>query len=291
MTEPPVTIVGLLSLDHITCRSGTFENVPGGAAYYCAAAAAVAGARVRLVAKAGSDFPLDALRVIERLGVDTRSVERISAPSRRSRLHDPSGGDRSLPHVDDPAWWDALKCFAPPVPQGSGIFVYTAMPPDMLLEQFDARGRDDTLIVDTSPAYASRSGKELLALVPRFDCFAPSREETRLLLPGLDDDAALEELSRHVPIVAHKRGADGLALKRRGVKAIRAGSVAANVIDTTGAGDSVVGALAAGFSKKLDDPTILNRCSQIAALTVSAVGIDGLARRRSGALSEASAPI
>ena len=46
-----VVVVGYLSIDDITCPAGRFIDVPGGAAYYCAAAAAVAGARVGLVAR------------------------------------------------------------------------------------------------------------------------------------------------------------------------------------------------------------------------------------------------
>jgi sugar/nucleoside kinase (ribokinase family) len=271
-----ITVVGYLSLDQLVCPAGKFNDVPGGAAYYCAAGAAAAGGAVRLIARAGADYPETALAALRQLGVDTGGVERVAAPSRRSRLHDPSGASRTLPHTSDPEWWEATRRFAPPVPDGDGSFVYTAMPADLLRVQLAARRPGDVRIVDTSPAYARISPAELLALVSMTEVFAPSREETRMLLPGLEDDAALAALAERTGLVLQKRGPDGLALLRRGQAILRAPSRASTVIDTTGAGDSVVGALAVALAAGADDAAILARCSEIAARTVAGVGIAGL---------------
>ena len=275
----PVTVIGYLSLDQIICPAGRFENVPGGAAYYCAAGAAVAGASVRLVAKAGEDYPQVALDRLERLGVATQGVERVEGLSRRSRLHDPSGQDRTLPHISEEAWWEATRRLSPPVPNDSGIFVFTAMPPDLLKAQMDARNPDDILIADTSAAYAGTAGAMLLALVPRLYGFAPSREETRLLLPELSDDDALADLALRAPLVLQKRGPEGIALKRRNGDILREPSAATSIVDTTGAGDSVVGVLAAAIAARDGDRDLLRECARVAARTVAGVGIAGLLGR------------
>jgi ribokinase len=269
-------VVGYLSLDQIVCASGRFEGVPGGAAYYCAAGAVAAGGTVRLIAVAGADFPEAALAELRGLGVDTRGVERLNAPSRRSKLHDPTGSDRRLPHMRDAGWWEAARHFAPPIPGGSGIFVYTAMPTEILDRQLAARGPDDILIADTSPAYASREPDAILAVVPRLFAFAPSREETRVLFPGHSDDAALVALAERCGLVLQKRGADGMALKRRDGAIQSVGSSAGSVIDTTGAGDSAMGALAAAVARNAGDAEILALCSATAARIIAGVGIAGL---------------
>ncbi len=275
-------MVGYPSLDQIICPAGRFDDVPGGAACYCAAGAAAAGGAVRLVARAGADFPETALAALRRLGVATDGVERIDRPSRRSRLHDPSGANRTLAHIGDAAWWEATSHFAPPVPKGPGCFVYTAMPADPLRDQLAARRPDDRRIVDTSPAYAGTEAASLLSLLPMIDAFAPSREETRLLLPGLDDDAALTWLAARTGLVLQKRGPLGLALRRGDGPILRAPSLAAAVVDTTGAGDSVVGALAVGLAAGDDDAALLSRCSRVAARAVAGVGIAGLLEHPAG---------
>ena len=212
-----VTVVGYLALDDITCPAGHFTSVPGGAAYYCAAAAAAAGARVALVATAGADFPADALEQLEALGIALDAVRRDDGPSPRSRMVDPSGRDRTAPHHRDPTWWAAQRRLAPPVaPAGASAFVFNAMSAEVLAVQVAARRPADRIVLDTSVAFASAQTEAILAQIPHVHLFAPSREETRLLLPGLNDSAALAALAAQVPIAVQKRGADGLALQRLG---------------------------------------------------------------------------
>ena len=89
-------------------------------------------------------------------------------------------------------------------------------------------------------------------------------------------DEALARLSGMVPLVLQKRGASGLVLKRRGTEPLAQPTVATEIVDTTGAGDSVVGALAAGLSSGRTDRQILDLCSAVAARVIAGVGISGL---------------
>jgi ribokinase len=275
-----VTVVGYLSLDDITCPAGHFTSVPGGAAYYCAAAAAAAGARVALVASAGIDFPEDALEQLEALGVVLDTVRRDDGPSPRSRMVDPSGRERTAPHHRDPIWWAAQRRLAPPIaPDGASVFVFSSMSAEILAAQVATRRPTDRMVLDTSVAFASVQAEAILARVPHMHLFAPSREETRLLLPGPDDSVALRSLAAQVPIAVQKRGADGLALLRRGGTELLEPTRASLIVDTTGAGDSVVGALAAGLAQGLPDRQMLVLASRIAAMAITGVGIAGLVQR------------
>jgi sugar/nucleoside kinase (ribokinase family) len=104
-----------------------------------------------------------------------------------------------------------------------------------------------SLIADTSEAIAAAEREELLALVPGFDVFAPSREETRLLLPGLTDTQAAHCLAERGPRILQKRGGSGiLFIDGPGGEAIEVAAPSVPVVDPTGAGDAMVGAIAAG---------------------------------------------
>ncbi len=272
-----MVVVGYLALDTITCPAGRFEHVAGGAALYCSAASAAAGARVALVSRIGAGFPEAPLEALRALGVSLDHVVRDSHPCPRSRLVDPSGADRSSPHHRDPVWWDAQRALAPPAPPpGAAVYVFNAMPAAVLASQIAARRAWDTLVMDTSAAFLSAEGEAVARCASGVTLFAPSREETRMMMPDLDDTEALDRLATQIGVAVQKRGADGLALRRRGEAELRQPSCASTIVDTTGAGDSVVGALAAGLAAGLPDSALLSLAATIAARTISGVGASAL---------------
>ncbi|HEX2481458.1 MAG TPA: PfkB family carbohydrate kinase, partial [Methylomirabilota bacterium] len=101
--------------------------------------------------------------------------------------------------------------------------------------------------------------------------------ETRLLLPGLDDEAALAALGGLCQRVVQKRGADGLALVSGShPSGLRLPASLARVVDPTGAGDASVGALGAGLARGLDDPALLVLALEVAARALAGFGPEGL---------------
>ncbi|MFF8190391.1 carbohydrate kinase family protein [Streptomyces bobili] len=105
--------------------------------------------------------------------------------------------------------------------------------------------------VSLDPASAGFLGElgadRFLALVRGVDVLLPSRDEA-CLLTGTDDGAeAAVELSRHVPLVVVKQGADGAVVARAGAVVARIPSVPAAPRDTTGAGDAFTGAFLAAL--------------------------------------------
>jgi ribokinase len=181
-----------------------------------------------------------------------------------------------LPHHGEGTWWQATQRLAPAPPlRETRIRLFTAMPSDVLARQLDACSSRVQTIADTSTGYAQAETEALLKQVSRLSCFAPSREETRILFPGMDDDDALQELSRRVPLALQKRGADGVVL-RRGDAVLVESPQAGDVVETTGAGDSLVGAVAAGLALCLDDAELLRRGALTAALTIAGIGASRL---------------
>ncbi|MFD5452560.1 carbohydrate kinase family protein [Streptomyces sp. NPDC127100] len=86
-----------------------------------------------------------------------------------------------------------------------------------------------------------------LGLVEGVDVLLPSRDEA-CLLTGMPDAAdAAAELSRHVPLVIVKQGAEGALVARSGAVCARLPAVPASPRDSTGAGDAFTGAFLAAL--------------------------------------------
>ena len=278
---PAVAVVGYLSLDEIVIRGRRHDDVPGGAALYAALGAAAAGARVFLGAARGPDLPAVVLDGLRGAGVDVSAVVPRAHPTRRARLVYGDDGQRESGHYREPGWHEATRALAPPLLPDRvhpSAVVVTAMSLDDLERQVAwARARGVKVVVDTSEVFAAADPARLLALLPAVDLFAPSREETRCLWPGLDDDAALAALAARCPCVVQKRGAEGLALASATRAApLRLPAMAATVVDPTGAGDACVGALTVGLLRGFEDAALLQLGLAIAARTVAAVGPAGL---------------
>ncbi|HEV8309548.1 MAG TPA: carbohydrate kinase family protein [Methylomirabilota bacterium] len=284
---PAVLVVGYLSLDEISVGGRTVPDVAGGAALYAALGAARAGAAVGLVATCGDDFPEAALAGLRDAGIDLGHLRRAGHPSRRARIAYRPDGSRVSSHWGETAWHAATRALAPPPWPASArptVVVLTAMPLELLGRHLDtARQAGARAVVDTSEVFAARERDRLLALLDRVDLFAPSREETRWLCPGLDDDAALRVLAGRCARVVQKRGAEGLILVSpvhpAGLR-IPASPIPGEdpdaVPEPTGAGDACVGALGAGLARGLDDAALLALASAIAARAVSGLGPAGL---------------
>ncbi len=275
--SPHVIVVGYLSIDTISTDGTTITDAPGGAALYAALGARAAGASVSVVASIGEDYPVQWLEMMTRLGLDVSHVRRRQGLTRRARLVNLADGGRVSAHHDEQSWWERTFALAP----GSGKYpdadwlVLAPMPPELAREVvLSARC---PVIADTSAAYAGKDTGLLMALVSQIACFAPSLEETRLLLPGLDDDAALRRLAASGPDVVQKRGANGLALC-----AARDGSISlvppvpAKLLDPTGAGDATVGALAAGRAQGLSLHAAATMAAGIGARAVAGLGPSAL---------------
>jgi sugar/nucleoside kinase (ribokinase family) len=85
----------------------------------------------------------------------------------------------------------------------------------------------------------------LLSLLDLTDCFFPNSAEARAITGIEDVDIAAEALAEHGTVVAVKFGQGG-GLAMSGAEVVRSESIPANVVDTTGAGDSFDAGFLAG---------------------------------------------
>jgi ribokinase len=281
--KPRILIMGYLSIDEIETPQGRFAPVPGGAALYAALGARRAGALASICAQVGEDYPQVWLNTLAGLGIDISHVLRRSGPSRTASIRHGSDGARHSSHHAQASWWQRTQALAPVLPQPLADFAMIVACP-LPLERLDAlldgaQARHIPVIADTSEAFAQASGAAFLELVARLAVFAPSREETRLILPGVGDDEAAIRLAALGVDVLQKRGADGaFAVAAHAGQGVRIAAPAGSVVrDPTGAGDSVVGALAAHLAMgrpflEAVDPALLTGSLAVTGIGPSALG-------------------
>ncbi|GGH17886.1 hypothetical protein GCM10007036_19690 [Alsobacter metallidurans] len=276
-----VLVVGYLSIDTIETPAGRFGPVPGGAALYAALGALAAEAVTPCVAAAvGDDYPAAWLEALAAKGVDLARVERRPGPSRTARITHAQDGARASPHHRDPQWWARTVALAPTIPADAGSFGAIAacpMPVERLEALLDAAG-DARVLVDTSEAFAGADTARFLALAPRMSVLAASREETRLLLPDSDDEDAVIQLASLGCCVLQKRGREGAAAAMAGSSRLTQFGAPTGVeaLDPTGAGDAVLGAMAAGLAGGSPFLDLIEGAMRVGGRAVSGRGPAGL---------------
>jgi sugar/nucleoside kinase (ribokinase family) len=242
-----------------TDTAATIRTLPGGAGANVACWAAHGGHKeVRLLGRVGVDAAAWHERELAACGVRPRLVVDPQAPTgtviclvdagaaaERTFLTDSGASLRLSP--DD--WSDALLDGVVRL-HLSGYLLFSE-PSRALVAVALAAARARGVPVSLDPASAGflveLGVDRFLALVEGVDVLLPSRDEA-CLLTGLPDAAdAAAKLSRHVPLVVAKQGADGALVARSGAVCARVPAVPATPRDTTGAGDAFTGAFLAAL--------------------------------------------
>ncbi|MFF4013532.1 carbohydrate kinase family protein [Streptomyces sp. NPDC001843] len=242
-----------------TDTAAVIRTLPGGAGANVACWAAHTGcADVRLLGRVGEDTvawherELVAAGVRPRLVVDREAATGTvvclvdtGASAERTFLTD-SGASLRLEPAD---WSDALL-------EGvarlhlSGYLLFSEPSRALAAVALEAaRARGVPVSLDPASAgFLRRLGvARFLALAEQVDVLLPSRDEAALLTGLPDPVDAAAKLSRHVPLVVAKAGADGALVARSGTVLARVPAVPATPRDTTGAGDAFTGAFLASL--------------------------------------------
>ncbi|MFE5603938.1 carbohydrate kinase family protein [Streptomyces coelicoflavus] len=242
-----------------TDTAASIRRLPGGAGANVACWAAYAGcADVRLLGRVGADASAWHERELAACGVRPLLVVDATAPTgtviclvdtgdsaERTFLTD--SGASLLIGPDD--WSDTLLDGVGRL-HLSGYLLFSE-PGRALVSAALAAARARGVPVSLDPASAGFLTElgvgRFLGLVEGVDVLLPSRAEAGLLT-GLPDAAdAAAKLSRHVPLVVAKQGAEGALVARSGTVSARIAAVTASPRDSTGAGDAFTGAFLAAL--------------------------------------------
>lgn len=242
-----------------TDTAATILTLPGGAGANVACWAAHGGCPdVRLLGRVGTDAAAWHERELTRHGVRPRLVVDPEAPTgtvvclvdtgaaaERTFLTD-SGASLRL----DPGDWSDALLDGVAWLHLSGYLLFSEPSRGLVaaaLESARARGVPVSLDPASAGFLVGLGVDRFLDLVEEVEVLLPSRDEACLLtgLPDATDAAA--KLSRHVPLVVAKQGADGALVARSGTVRARVPAVPATPRDSTGAGDAFTGAFLAAL--------------------------------------------
>ena len=281
-------VVGNLTIDDVVLSDGrTSIGSLGGGAIYAALGARLWSVPVGLVTRRGEDFVQSHLTRLADCGVDTSGVVDIPGPTVRNWVLYGDDGSRTWVYrtplgrsrevavqpADIPQSW--LEESPPPV-------VHIAPMPLPAAQAIVKRVRADcplaVIIMDTHEDWVRDNREELVDLARAVEVFIPSRGELAELV-GYDEPerAAKQLIDAGVRAVVVKLGADGAYTFTAEGTSEHAQARAVAMLDTTGAGDSFCGGLAAGLSLGEPITAAVQRACVSASFAVESFGSMSLA--------------
>ena len=274
-----ITIFGSTNLDLIgtvsriprpgeTVPGGTFSMAAGGKGANQALAARRAGSAVRLVAAAGSDsFADEALKLLRADGVDLSDLRRTDGATGIAMIFVDQSGENViaiLPGANgtmSPA--DAERSLSG-LNTGDILLLQQEIPQDATRRALEiAREKGATAILNTAPFLDTTAEVAGLASI-----LVSNETEFELMTgAGLDrlDTAMAERAKATGQTIIVTLGADGARAATPG-RSFAVPSPKIRPVDTTGAGDTFTGYLAAGLDQGLDLEAALRRAVIAGAL-------------------------
>ncbi|HEY6608732.1 MAG TPA: ribokinase [Candidatus Limnocylindria bacterium] len=275
----------VVATDHLpvpgeTVAGGHFSVHDGGKGANQAVAAARAGARVSLIGAVGSDEHGErALAALRAEGIDVERVRVVDGattgvalivvgPRGENQIAVAPGANDTLELNDDDR---------EAVATSDVLLTCHEVPAAAVLDGVRA-SRDAGRIAILNPAPARALPAELLALGP---LLTPNEHELIVAIGNDNTDAALDELAaRNTGPVIVTQGAAGALLAAGDRRERFAGFPALPVVDTTGAGDTFCGVLAAWLAEGSDLGAAIRAANAAASLSVRAAGArDGMPAR------------
>ncbi|MET8783033.1 sugar kinase [Streptomyces sp. NPDC004589] len=267
-----------------TDTSASIRTLPGGAGANVACWAAHWGSPdVRLLGRVGADAAAWHERELTASGVRPHLVVDAEAPTgtviclvdagasaERTFLTDSGASLRLAP--DD--WSDALLDGVARLHLSGYLFFSGPSRALAAVALEAARSRGVPVSLDPASAgFLTESGVDtFLAFAEGLDVLLPSRDEARLLTGLPDPEDAAAKLSRQVPLVVAKQGAQGALVAAQGAVRARVPAVPVSPRDTTGAGDAFTGVFLAALLAGAEPEEAAAQGCRAGALAVTTVG-------------------
>jgi ribokinase len=286
-----VVVIGSINVDFVvsverlpdpgeTVLGGRFATHQGGKGANQAVAAARAGVDVRFVGAVGNDdHGEQAVRALASEGVDVTAVRRAGEESTGVALIvvGPRGENQIAvaPGANDTL--ELTEADRQLISGADVVLTNHEVPPAVVLDALrTASDAGRRAILNPAPARALSA--EVLALGP---ILTPNEHELVVAIGNDNTDAALDELvARNGGPVVVTQGPAGALLADADARERFPGFAASPVVDTTGAGDTFCGVLAAWLANGADLGEAIRAANAAASLSVRAAGArDGMPTR------------
>lgn len=277
-----VVVVGSINMDMVvvtdtfprlgeTLFGKGFSTSPGGKGANQAVAAARLGAQVTMVGRVGADAFGEAMKAtLAREGVDVQHVTTGREATGIAAIT-LTGGDNAIvvvPGANYELSPEDIDRAADAFEQADVVLAQLEVPYATVLHAARrARALNKPFFLNPAPAVALT--QELLDLVT---LLTPNQHELATALQTREEDWA-DELQKRPGQIAMTRGEEGVSYADANGQLVHKPGFSVDAVDTTGAGDTFNGALAAFWSLGID--TAVRRANAAAALSVTRAGAQG----------------
>jgi ribokinase len=247
-----------------TVLGGRLRRSPGGkGANQAVAAAHAGGADTTFVGALGDDEAADLVLVsLGGAGVRTDLVERVDAPTGTAFVTVAPDGENAI--VVAPGANDHVRIGTPQaerIAEADVVLAQLEIPLDVVAAAAAARRPEALMILNAAPSRALPD-----SLWAALDLLVVNEHEAADLAgePG--------KLLERVPAVVVTLGGEGCVVLRRDHEPVRIRGIPVDVVDTTGAGDTFCGVLAAALAQGRSLPEAAQRAAVAGALAVTRPG-------------------
>ena len=277
-----VVVVGSINVDLVvhadrlpapgeTVLGGRFAVHDGGKGANQAVAAARAGARVTMVGAVGDDeYGTRSLAALQAEGVDLSRVRQLGEPTGVALVAVGRRGENQIVVATGANGAIALDEADRALIAGADVLLSSLeIPVATVVDALRAaHAAGVTAILNPAPAHALPA--DVLALGP---ILTPNEHELIVAIGNDQTEGALDELAaRNAGPIIVTQGAAGALLADGSMRERFEGFTPPQVVDTTGAGDTFCGVLAASLAEGMPLPGAIVRANAAAALSVAANG-------------------
>ncbi|WP_424214248.1 PfkB family carbohydrate kinase [Streptomyces sp. BI20] len=283
MPLPHVAVLGSANVDLVvrtarapalgeTVTGASFTTAPGGKGANQAVAAARAGARVSFTGAVGDDPHGAFLRAaLLADGIDLTGLRTLPGTTGTAHVTVDDAGHNAIVVV--PGVQAELTALTPAdtarITAADTLLLQLEVPLPLVLAAARAARAAGVRTVLTPAPVPGTPPAELFAVT---DLLVPNEHEAAALTGRTDPYEAAAALLELVPEVVVTLGAAGSLWRRRGLEPVRVPAPRVRAVDTTAAGDTFVGTLAAGLAAGTPTPAALTRAATAAALAVTRPG-------------------
>lgn len=264
-----------------TIAATAVRRANGGKGLNQAVAAARMGSEVLMVGALGADETAEAMRaaLVAEQTLDLTHVLAIAdRPTSEALIQVSADGDNAIvvvPGANDDNDPDSVRARLAGIGPGDTLVCQLEIPRASVQTGLEmARERGARTILNAAPA------APVTAMLPFADVLVVNEIEAETILGRPADDPAQELSAAHGVTTIVTLGADGSLLAREGAGSRRVAALAVEAVDTTGAGDAFVGALAAQLAEGRDLEAATSFASSLSARVCLTEGAQGYPERR-----------